>query len=699
MHQNVRKMTVWALLFLPLVAVGVAVALMLSWNGSHGAQAAGPSPDMALVGVGLNCDTNPNSAAPAKCNVPVGTQFTINGDLLKIAGLVDTDGDTISGYLGLQWHIVTTAGLTLKETPTVGGNTLPEIVWPGCSIRAETNTSPQDRLIGCQSGIGAVGDTFLGTTMVMDVNCVTQGAQTITSTNSSPADSYITDENNSGVPDTGSAAEVLTINCTPPDGVIQIDKVDDVTNAKVGPSCWEVFVLITPNPLSPNVTINVPVDVVGDNGKVCAGATGAFSDGNAGLGDIDITISGAAQVAAGSTEWHVLETQAPPKYVIVNQTKQICDFAAGPTCPLTIGNTRVDGNINVRFNDNVTGGVLAGQCVDISGVGTICDGDANDGDADAGEISTTQPLGAYTCDYNPVNQPADRQVKAPSSVDCSVSAQTPKASVKFSFNPTVPFNLKLPALQNLFLTAQGAKLPPSTCEDSTDTATFTHELSNAPSSADPKDPSAVQQVGGFEMEVRFDEKLVCVNLEAGAYFTGTAGAVCFIDDKDQGLRPEGLARIGCVVKGKPTSVSSSLELARIIVRPQPELYSQIIANQDNGVVAQILNQDCNLADMQGHPIQKIGCDDSELTIRFLEGDVNGDCSVDVADQQLLAFRWGAEVGNQLYNPRFDLEPSGQIKGDGDLDIKDVQFVFGRHGSTCAAPHPDQPPLNGKLANP
>jgi hypothetical protein len=296
-------------------------------------------------------------------------------------------------------------------------------------------------------------------------------------------------------------------------------------------------------------------------------------------------------------------------------------------------------------------------------------------------------------------------VKAPTSVDCSVSASAPKANVKFNFNPTIPFNLKSPTLANLFLTAQGSKLPPSTCSASTNVQTFSHDLSNAPSSADPKDPTAVQQVGGFEMDVLFDEDLICVNLAAGAYFLNTPGAVCFIDDKDQGLQPDGLARIGCVIKGKPTAVSSSLQLAVITVRPQPELYSLITADQDNGVNAQILNSGCNLADMQGHPIKKIGCDDSEVTIRWLEGDVNGDCAVDVRDQQILAFRWGVKIGSALYNGRFDLEPSGQINSDGDIDIKDVQFVYGRHGSVCTksglGPNiwPPQPPRNEKQTNP
>lgn len=258
--------------------------------------------------------------------------------------------------------------------------------------------------------------------------------------------------------------------------------------------------------------------------------------------------------------------------------------------------------------------------------------------------------------------------------------------------------MKSPDQANLFLTAQGVKLPPSTCEASTNKVVFEHRLTNLPSTPDPKDPTETQIIGGFEFEVLFDEDLVCVNIEPGQYPTET-GMTCFIDDKDQGLQPDGLARIGCVVVGKDGPVSTSLELARVIVRPQPELYSIIRANQENGIVVEILNVGCNLADLQGHPIKGDRCEDADLTIRWLEGDVNGDCAVDIRDQQLLAFRWGVTLGSLLYNERFDLEPSGQIVGDGDVDIKDVQFVYGRHTSTCAEPHPPQEPINPNTSEP
>jgi hypothetical protein len=43
-----------------------------------------------------------------------------------------------------------------------------------------------------------------------------------------------------------------------------------------------------------------------------------------------------------------------------------------------------------------------------------------------------------------------------------------------------------------------------------------------------------------------------------------------------------------------------------------------------------------------------------------------------------------------YDPFFDLEPN-TTPTDFDIDIKDLQFVFGRNGSNCIDPIPDQDP--------
>jgi len=256
---------------------------------------------------------------------------------------------------------------------------------------------------------------------------------------------------------------------------------------------------------------------------------------------------------------------------------------------------------------------------------------------------------------------------------------------------------KSPALQNLFLTHQGAKLPPQTCLQSTDVAQFSEQLNvPIPDAPDPKDPSEMQQLGAFEFEVRYDWTKICVEIVPG---TAAGSMICTIQDSVTMPTLEGIARIGCVTLGKDnfpdTHTPAGRHLATLRVRPQPELYSQLRANQDNGNAVQLLDQGCEIADLQGHAIPLLGCEDADVTIRFLEGDIDADCDVDVFDTQSIGFRWGATKGTTLFNSRADLEPSGQVNGDGDIDINDLQFVYGRFGSSCASPHPPQLPVNPK----
>jgi hypothetical protein len=114
------------------------------------------------------------------------------------------------------------------------------------------------------------------------------------------------------------------------------------------------------------------------------------------------------------------------------------------------------------------------------------------------------------------------------------------------------------------------------------------------------------------------------------------------------------------------------------------------------VVSTILDENCQLSDIFGNPLPGTlsggllpVCDDATITVRMLEGDLNLDCQVNVLDQQAIAFRYGSSFGLLLYDPFYDLEPK---LTDFDIDIKDLQFVFGRDGSTCQNPIPDQPPM-------
>ncbi|MHB8376910.1 MAG: hypothetical protein ACYDEB_08135 [Dehalococcoidia bacterium] len=79
---------------------------------------------------------------------------------------------------------------------------------------------------------------------------------------------------------------------------------------------------------------------------------------------------------------------------------------------------------------------------------------------------------------------------------------------------------------------------------------------------------------------------------------------------------------------------------------------------------------------------------ARYTVRRLEGDVNGDCRVNVNDDQEVARRYLVGVGSLLYSPLYDINLP---MPDKIIDISDLQFVFGRNYSSCAAPFPPQPP--------
>ena len=103
---------------------------------------------------------------------------------------------------------------------------------------------------------------------------------------------------------------------------------------------------------------------------------------------------------------------------------------------------------------------------------------------------------------------------------------------------------KLPAhCSNLFLTNQpGPKIPPTTCASGTDDAVLQEVVGLPDHLARPEGLEDFTQVlAAFEFEVRFDNKLVCVNLEPGPEWQD---ATCLVLDKDtqpaRGHRPHRL---------------------------------------------------------------------------------------------------------------------------------------------------------------
>jgi hypothetical protein len=181
--------------------------------------------------------------------------------------------------------------------------------------------------------------------------------------------------------------------------------------------------------------------------------------------------------------------------------------------------------------------------------------------------------------------------------------------------------------------------------------------------------------------VLHDQNVVLLDAQGIGIF-GTAGC---------GATPgEDVLHVRCPATGKlPAPVAGPGQLAKLRLRPTADVYSILVPHQDNGIVADLILQSCRLLDAQNNLIKSSVCGNAAVTVRYLEGDVQANCAVDVFDQQQVAFRWGIQLGHLLYNRRYDLDPSGFA--DGDIDAQDLQVVFGRHLSTCDDPHPPQPP--------
>ncbi|MGB6836290.1 MAG: hypothetical protein WBF66_01130 [Dehalococcoidia bacterium] len=200
-------------------------------------------------------------------------------------------------------------------------------------------------------------------------------------------------------------------------------------------------------------------------------------------------------------------------------------------------------------------------------------------------------------------------------------------------------------------------------------------------------------IGAYEFQLKFDHKIFDIEIVDSSWLSngGTRTVNCTMT-----IVSENDIRWGCVSSGPTPGQTSDGVAAIITVCPEPDLVNRLTPGQENGVVRTLLDENCELADVLGDPLPGTlpgglteVCGDATVTVRILEADLNLDCAVDVLDEQAIAFRYGAFFGNLLYDPWYDLQPA--LK-DFDIDIKDLQKVFGRDGSTCQSPIPEQPPL-------
>lgn len=254
--------------------------------------------------------------------------------------------------------------------------------------------------------------------------------------------------------------------------------------------------------------------------------------------------------------------------------------------------------------------------------------------------------------------------------------------------------IKTPELSNLFLCV----MPFPACQGPGEGSVVIIEKVKNIHTGDINGDSIEDGLGAYEFSVEYDNFVIqSILIEDIVFSPGGAGASRGPASCGFSLVFENVIHFGCVTSGPtPPGPVGNFDLARLTLIPHPDLTNDIFPGNDNGILTVIKDNGCELVDVFGHPV--IGsvnggltaqCTDAAITVRILEGDMNLDCVVDLQDQQMMAWRYGSFMGSNLYMQWYDLEPNLH---DLDIDIKDLQKVFGREGSTCQDPIPPQPPL-------
>jgi len=227
-------------------------------------------------------------------------------------------------------------------------------------------------------------------------------------------------------------------------------------------------------------------------------------------------------------------------------------------------------------------------------------------------------------------------------------------------------------------------------------------VSNVDDIDDPNDSDQDPEcLGAWEHQVKYEHKIVSLEsdlLPGDPAWIESTGRIanCSVTVLTENYNLEGcLTKDDLATPGIQNGPCGTglLETIKVVPKTDDLIFRDFFRpTKDNGVVIDIVDENCEITDIYAEPL--IGllpggltpvCADAHIAVRMLEGDVDLDCDVDVNDDQAIAFRYGAFFGLQMYDQWFDLEPKF---ADFDIDIKDLQFVFGRNWSTCQAPIPD-----------
>jgi Cohesin domain len=187
----------------------------------------------------------------------------------------------------------------------------------------------------------------------------------------------------------------------------------------------------------------------------------------------------------------------------------------------------------------------------------------------------------------------------------------------------------------------------------------------------------------FDLDLRYDPNLIDLTLAPGGFLASTGRTVACTT-----TTPNFFERVfSCSSSGSAPPPTGQGDLAYYTMRPKDAVASSLVASAANGgtLVWSTLISGTQLVDAQGSPLSLGQVSTAVLALRALEGDVNHDCAVNGIDLMMVAAHEPATLLSPNYNRAYDFDANDA------MDVRDLQFVLGRQGSTCAHPSPAQDP--------
>ncbi|MBF6601100.1 MAG: DUF11 domain-containing protein [Dehalococcoidia bacterium] len=411
----------------------------------------------------------------------------------------------------------------------------------------------------------------------------------------------------------------------------------------------------------------------------------------------------------------------PPPDVALTKTSTTPNIVAGQAASYTISINNPSGTTtatNVQVTDNLPAAMTGAVTFTGANAGTC----SVSGPANAQVVScgptTIAPGGTFSVNVNVASTDANSGGTSPQNCasvtiaegDPNTANNTGCTTIQI-LAPAVSW-LKTPTSGNLWLCTVGTACTANSVGQQTNTFSFAEVMQNQ------GDPNGL---GGFSFDVLYDPtqyQAPAIDLSPAVALFAASGRTldCSITIPQNGRVHVACASTGTI--GTGPVFTGNQTMANVTLTPQDSLVEAIRPNKENGDVSVVKDDQVTVTntcgqplndgtsqpvpgqpECQGNPLQGVGPGgvlignpnggQTTQTIRRLEGDVNKDCGVTVVDMQMLASRFGMSQGNLLYNLFYDVSSPLQ-KGDNEIDINDIQFVYGRSASTCSTPIPAQP---------